>query len=51
MINNDINVILDQIEQDTIVERLKRPNSKYSIERIYEYVILTTSILDIPNGA
>jgi hypothetical protein len=51
MINNDINVILDQIEQDTIVERLKRPNSKYSIERIYEYVILTTSIPDIPIGA
>ena len=36
MINNNINVVLDQMEQDSIMEKLKRPNSKYSIERIYE---------------
>jgi hypothetical protein len=51
MINNNINVVLDQMEQDSIMEKLKRPNSKYSIERIYEYVILTTPIPYIPIGA
>jgi hypothetical protein len=42
MVNTDINVVLDQIHQDSIAEQMKRPNSKYSIEKIYEYVILTT---------
>ena len=51
MINNDIHVVIDQIEQDAILERLKRPNSKYSIERIYEYVIEIIPIPDIPIGA
>ncbi len=51
MVNTDISVILDQIHQDSITEQMKRPNTRYSIEKIYEYVILTTPIPDIPIGA
>jgi uncharacterized protein YlzI (FlbEa/FlbD family) len=51
MVNTDISVVLNQIHQDSITEQMKRPNTKYSIEKIYEYVILTTPIPDIPIGA
>jgi hypothetical protein len=51
MVNTDISVVLDQIHQDSITEQMTRPNTKYSIKRIYEYVILTTPIPDIPIGA
>lgn len=51
MVNTDISVVLDQIHQDSITEQMKRPNTKYSIEKIYEYVILTTPIPEIPIGA
>ena len=51
MVNTDISFVLNQIHQDNIAEQMKRPNSKYSIEKIYEYVILTTPIPEVPIGA
>ena len=49
--NKSVDDILGQLASEDIVERLKRPNSKWSIERIYEYVLLTTPLEDIPIGA
>jgi hypothetical protein len=42
---------LQQLEGDDILERLKRPNSRWSIERVYEYVLLTTTLEDVPIGS
>lgn len=51
LVNDSIHAILEQIEGDNIVDKLKRPNSKWTIERICEYVILTTPLQGMPIGS
>ena len=51
MINTSIDEVLGELTNDNIIEKLKRPNSKWVIQRIYEYIVLTTPIPDTPIGS
>ena len=51
LVNTSVDNILEQLGGDDVLERLKRPNSRRSIERIYKYVLLTTSLEEIPIGS
>ncbi|OAJ45357.1 hypothetical protein BDEG_28504 [Batrachochytrium dendrobatidis JEL423] len=44
LVNSTIDTVLNQLDGDDILEKLKCSNSKWSIENIYEYVLLTTPI-------
>jgi hypothetical protein len=50
-VNSTIDTVLNQLDGDDILEKLKLPNSKWSIESIYEYVLLTTPLPEVPIGA
>ncbi|EGF78350.1 hypothetical protein BATDEDRAFT_26960 [Batrachochytrium dendrobatidis JAM81] len=47
MINTDIDIVLDLIDENDIIERMKRHNSKYIVESIYEYAILQVTLVVI----
>jgi len=51
LVNTSVDRILEQLAGNDILERLKRPDSRWSIERIYEYVLLTTPLEEIPIGS
>jgi hypothetical protein len=39
------------LDQETLIDSLKRPNSKWVISEIYEYILLTTPLPNTPMGA
>ena len=47
MINMDIDIVLDLIDENDIIERMKLHNSKYIVESIYEYAILQVTLVVI----
>ncbi|EGF78555.1 hypothetical protein BATDEDRAFT_26683 [Batrachochytrium dendrobatidis JAM81] len=51
LVNSTIDTVLNQLDGDDILEKLKCSNSKWSIENIYEYVLLTTPIPEVSIGA
>ena len=51
LINTSVTELLDQITLDLMLEKLKRPSSKWKLLSIYEYVILISSIPDVLIGA
>ncbi|KAK5669311.1 hypothetical protein QVD99_003711 [Batrachochytrium dendrobatidis] len=51
LVSNTVDGVLEKLGGDDILERLKRPNSKWNIDSIYEYVLLTTPLEEIPIGA
>lgn len=51
LVNTSIDLVLSQLDGDNLLEKLKRPNSKWSIESIYEYVLLTTPLPEVPIGS
>jgi hypothetical protein len=51
LINNSVDYLIQDLEQSSLIERLKRPNSKWSVEGVYEYVLLTTPLPGMPIGS
>lgn len=51
IVNTSIDRVLNQLDGDDLLEKLKRPNSKWSVESIYEYVLLTTPLPEVPIGS
>ncbi|CAF3781358.1 unnamed protein product [Rotaria socialis] len=51
LINNSVDHLIKDLEQSSLIERLKRPNSKWSVDNIYEYVLLTTPLPGMPIGS
>jgi hypothetical protein len=51
LVNTSIDLVSSQLDGDGLLEKLKRPNSKWSIESIYEYVLLTTPLPEVPIGS
>ena len=46
IINNSIESVLLELELDSIIDRIKRPNSQWVVDNIYEYLIMTTPLPD-----
>jgi hypothetical protein len=46
-----MNELLDQITEDQILEKMYRPNSKWKLVKVYEYIILITPIPNSVIGA
>jgi hypothetical protein len=42
IVADSVDTILDNLQMDNIIERVKRPNSKWSVDEVYEYVLLIT---------
>jgi stress-induced morphogen len=51
LVNTSIDLVLNQFDGDDLLEKLKRPNSKWRVESIYEYVLLTTPLPEVPIGS
>jgi hypothetical protein len=51
LINNSVDHLIQDLEQSSLIERLKRPNSKWSVDNIYEYVLITTPLPGMPIGS
>ena len=51
LINTSINQVLEQVTSENLVEKSKRPNTKYYMERFREFVLLVTSIPEVLIGA
>jgi hypothetical protein len=51
LINLSLQSVLEKITSDNLIEKAKRPNSKYYIEEIKEYVLLVTAIPDCLIGS
>jgi hypothetical protein len=51
MINQSIDILLEQITFENIIEKVKRENSQWVVDNIYEYVILITPVPGILIGS
>ena len=51
LINTSVDHLIKDLEQSSLIERLKRPNSKWSVDNVYEYVLLTTPLQGMPIGS
>ena len=51
MINQSIDNLLEQITFENIIEKVKRENSQWAVDDIYEYVILITPVPGILIGS
>ena len=51
VINNSITELLDSLQLNSIIDGIRRENSKWTVRNLYEYVILTTPLEGIPIGS
>ena len=51
VINNSLNEIFDILENNNIVDAIRTEKSSWSVDSIYEYVILTFPLEEMPIGA
>ena len=51
LINDSVEDIIDNLDEHKLVESIKKTSSSWSVDSIYEFVILTTTLEGMPIGS